>query len=65
MMSATRLFRNFAVPVISFVLLATHPAAVTENVSSRTNLSVCDREVKKLGPPRWGENIRYPAKLIM
>jgi hypothetical protein len=62
MMSAARLLRNCAVPVISFVLLATRPAAVTQDVRSRTNPSACDREVKKLGPPRWGENIRYPAK---
>ena len=61
-MSATRLFRNLAIPVISFVLLATRPAAVTQDVSSRTNPSACDREVKKLGPPRSGEKIRYPAK---
>jgi hypothetical protein len=62
MMSAARLLRNCAVPVISFVLLATRPAAVTQDVRSRTNPSACDREVKKLGPPPWGENIRYPAK---
>ena len=62
MMSATRVFRNFAVPVISFVLLATRPAAVTQDVGSRTNPSACDREVKKLSPPRLGEKIRYPAR---
>jgi hypothetical protein len=62
MNTAIRLFRNFAGSVISLVLIATSLAAVTQNAGSRTNPSVCDREVKKLGPPRSGEKLRSPAK---
>jgi hypothetical protein len=62
MIRATRLFRYCAVPVTSFVLLGTRPAAVAQNVGGRTNLSACEREIRKLGPTRWGEKFRSPAK---
>jgi hypothetical protein len=63
MITAARLLRDSAAQVAWLVLLATTPAAITQNASSRTNLSECESEIKKLGPPRWGEKIRSPAKI--
>jgi outer membrane biosynthesis protein TonB len=62
MTTATHLLRGILVLSISLVLLRTNPAAVTQNVSGGTNVSACEREIKKLGPRRWGEKIRHPWK---
>jgi len=60
---ATRLLRCFVVPCVSLVLLgASRAAVVSQSVSDRTGLDNCEREVKKLSAPRWGEKIRYPAR---
>ena len=56
---ATRLLRCFVVPCVSLVLLgASRAAVVSQSVSDRTGLDNCEREVKKLSAPRWGEKIR-------
>jgi hypothetical protein len=60
MIRATRRFRNFSFPVFAFVLLAPSLGALAQDVSGTPNF--CDGEVKRLGPPRRGEKIRYPAK---
>lgn len=63
MTAATHFLRCIAVPFISLVLLGTSPAAVTQNVSGGANVSACEREIKKLGPRRLGEKIRYPWRI--
>ena len=44
-------------------LLDIHPAAIAQNrPSNDSNVSACEREIKKLGPRRLGEKIRQPRK---
>ena len=60
MTSANRSLRRIAAPFVSVVMLGANPSAVPQNASGGTNPSACEREIKKLGQPGWGEKIRYP-----
>jgi hypothetical protein len=44
------------------MLFGTNSAASAQNLGDRTNLSACERDLKKLGPPRWGEKITPPIR---
>jgi len=58
-----RVLSRIALAVVSLIILDIHPAAIAQNrASTDSNVSACEREIKKLGPRRLGEKIRQPRK---
>ena len=60
---APRFLSRIALAVVSLIILDIHPAAIAQiRASNDSNVSACEREIKKLGPRRLGEKIRQPRK---
>ena len=60
---ASRFLSRIPLAVVSLIILDIHPAAIAQNrASNDSNVSACEREIKKLRPRRLGEKIRQPRK---